>query len=181
MPRIWVDFEQIQEDFEQIQEDLEQIQEDFEQIQEDFVQVFLNLLKVFLNLLQVFLNLLQDFDLTFSFRAMGQDLGEISVRLGKLNVRCLLACLEDSVELSLECIVESRMWLKHSKYCALLTRVSFRGCTWEEQNSRYFERAFTHMGTPFSTPGTQIWECDCINVLLIPQGGVVGKWGWGLA
>ena len=115
MPRIWVDFEQIQEDFEQIQEDLEQIQEDFEQIQEDFVQVFLNLLKVFLNLLQVFLNLLQDFDLTFSFRVMGQDLGEISVRLGKLNVRCLLACLEDSVGLSLECIVESCMWLKHSK------------------------------------------------------------------
>ena len=82
-PRIWVDFEQILENFEQIQEDLEQVQEDFEQVQEDFVQVFLNLLKVFLNLLQVFLNLLQDFDLTFSFRAMGQDLGKISVRPGK--------------------------------------------------------------------------------------------------
>ena len=82
----------------------EQIQEVFEQIQEDFVQVFLNLFKNFLNLLQNFLNLLQDLDLTLTFRVMGQDLGEISVRLAKLNERCLLAYLEDSVDLSLECI-----------------------------------------------------------------------------
>ena len=91
----------------------------------NLLKVFLNLPKVFLNLPKVFPNLWQDGNLAFSFGAVGEILGEISVGLGTLNLCCLVDAFEHSVELPLGCTVEACMWLKHSKYCARLTSVSF--------------------------------------------------------
>ena len=97
-------------------EDFEQIREDSAQIREDFARSLLESAQSLLESAQSLPESVARWQSGLQFWSRWADFGRDF---------CWLDAFEDSVEFPLGCTVEACMWLKHSKYCARLTSVSF--------------------------------------------------------